>query len=112
MPTRVEAGASPPRAAIADVRTRAGWRSFDWTMPFSAAMVLLLAALVLLPLFWLALTSVQDDAKAFALAHYRQLFVDPAFVRPLWTTLWTSAAVGIACIVAAAPMAWLVSRTD
>ena len=75
-------------------------------------MVLLLAALVLLPLFWLALTSVQDDAKTFTLAHYRQLVVDPAFVRPLWTTLWTSAAVGFGCIIAAAPMAWLVSRTD
>ena len=75
-------------------------------------MVLLLAVLVLLPLFWIALTSVQDDAKGFTLAHYRHLFVDPAFVRPLWTTLWTSAAVGVGCIVAAAPMAWLVSRTD
>jgi len=75
-------------------------------------MVLLLAALVLLPLFWIALSSVRDDAKAFTLAHYRQLFVDPAFVKPLWTTLWTSAAVGIGCIIAAAPMAWLVSRTD
>jgi iron(III) transport system permease protein len=81
-------------------------------MPFSAAMVLLLAVLVLLPMFWLALTSVQDDAKTFTLAHYRQLFVDPAFVRPLWTTLWTSAAVGLGCLIAAAPMAWLVSRTD
>jgi iron(III) transport system permease protein len=92
--------------------TGARWRSVDWTAPFSAAMVLLLAALVLLPLFWLALTSVQDDAKSFSLAHYRQLVVDPAFVRPLWTTLWTSAAVGLACVIAAAPMAWLVSRTD
>ena len=55
-------------------------------------MVLLLAALVLLPLFWLAVTSVQDDAKAFTLAHYRQFVADPAFVTPLWTTLWTSAA--------------------
>ncbi len=75
-------------------------------------MVLLLAALVLLPLFWVALTSVRDDAKIFTLAHYRQLFVDPAFVRPLWTTLWTSAAVGLGCVAAAAPMAWLVARTD
>jgi iron(III) transport system permease protein len=75
-------------------------------------MVLLLAVLVLLPLFWIAVTSVQDDAKGFTLAHYRHLFVDPAFVRPLWTTLWTSAAVGLGCIIAAAPMAWLVSRTD
>jgi iron(III) transport system permease protein len=75
-------------------------------------MALLLAALVLLPLFWLGVTSFRDDAGAPTLAHYRQLIVDPAFVRPLWTTLWTSAAVGIACVAAAAPMAWLVARSD
>ena len=88
------------------------WRSFDATTPFSAAMALLLAALVLLPLFWLGVTSFRDAAGSPTLAHYRQLVVDPAFVRPLWTTLWTSAAVGIACVAAAAPMAWLVTRTD
>ncbi len=88
------------------------WRAFDWTAPFSTAMALLLAALVLLPLFWLGVTSFRDDAGAPTLAHYRQLIVDPAFVRPLWTTLWTSAAVGIACVAAAAPMAWLVARSD
>ena len=75
-------------------------------------MVVLLAVLVLMPLYWLLVTSLQDDAKAFTLAHYRQLFVDPAFVKPLVTTLWTSAAVGILCIVAAAPMAYFVARTD
>ncbi len=39
-----------------------------------------------------------DDAKAFTLEHYRQLFVDPSFVKPLVTTLWTSAAVGVLCV--------------
>src|SRR5689334_16228087 len=65
-----------------------------------------------MPLFWLAVTSFSNDAKAFTLAHYRQLVADPAFAKPLWTTLWTSAAVGLGCVGAAAPMAWLVSRTD
>jgi iron(III) transport system permease protein len=87
-------------------------RSFDWTAPFSAAMALLLAALVLLPLFWLGVTSFRNHAGSATLAHYRQLVAEPAFVRPLWTTLWTSAAVGIACVAAAAPMAWLVTRSD
>ena len=103
-----------PRAA--GVRRTSGVRtprwSFDASAPFSAAIVLLLAALVLMPLVWLAVTSVQDDTKAFTLAHYRQLVSDPAFAKPLWTTLWTSAAVGAACVAFAAPMAWLVSRTD
>ena len=72
----------------ASVRPR---RSVDWTAPFSIAMVVLLAVLVLLPLFWLLVTSFRDSAKAFTLEHYRHLFVDPAFVKPLVTTLWTSA---------------------
>src|SRR3954470_6040698 len=88
-------------------------RGVDWTAPFSSLMALLLAGLVLLPLYWLLVTSLRDPAtQAFTLGNYRQLFVDPAFVKPFITTLWTSAAVGIACLVAAAPMAYLVSRTD
>jgi len=75
-------------------------------------MALLLAGLVLLPLYWLLDTSLRDAGKAFTLANYHQLFHDPGFVKPLVTTLWTSAAVGILCLVAAAPMAYLVARTD
>jgi len=87
-------------------------RSIDWTAPFSGAMVALLSALVLLPMFWLAVTSLRDDAGRFTLEHYRQLTSDPSFLRPLVTTLWISAAVGVACVATAAPMSWLVSRTD
>ena len=87
-------------------------RTIDWTAPFSIAIALLLASLVLLPMFWLALTSLRDDSGRFTLEHYRQLVVDPAFVRPLANTLWTSSAVGALCVLAAAPMSWLVSRTD
>ena len=75
-------------------------------------MVALLAVLVLMPIVWLAVSSLRDDARHFTLDHYRHLVYDPAFVKPLWTTLWTSATVGIACVAWAAPMAWLVARTD
>jgi iron(III) transport system permease protein len=74
--------------------------------------VALLAALVLMPMFWLFAASVQDEAKDLTLAHYRQFATDEAFRKPLWTTLWTSAAVGVICLAWAAPMAWLVARTD
>jgi len=84
----------------------------DWTLPFSALLALLLAALVVLPMAWLAYTSLIGDAGRFTIDHYRQLFVDASFVKPLMTTLWTSAAVGVLCVVTAAPMAWLVARTD
>jgi iron(III) transport system permease protein len=75
-------------------------------------MVVLLAVLVLLPIFWLLVASFTDDAKNFTTDHYQHLVRDPEFVKPLWTTLWTSAAVGILCVAWAAPMAWLVARTN
>jgi iron(III) transport system permease protein len=86
--------------------------SFDPTTPLSLAFVLLLATLVLLPMFWLVVTSFRDDAGHFTLDHYRQFFTDVSFLMPLVTTLWTSAAVGLLCVAVAAPMGWLVARTD
>jgi len=83
------------------------------TAPFSVAMVVVLAVLVLLPMFWLAVTSLRTDAtREFTLSHYQHFLNDPTFIKPLVTTLWTSAAVGFLCVVTAAPMAWLVARTD
>jgi iron(III) transport system permease protein len=102
----------PATDAIEGAPERGSAHSIDWTAPFSTAMALLLASLVLLPMFWLALTSLRDDSGRLTLEHYRQLVVDPAFLKPLANTLWTSAAVGALCVIAAAPMSWLVSRTD
>ena len=106
----------PAQAVAADPggrRARARWRSIDLTMPFSVAMAALMAALVLIPVAWLTVSSLREDAsKAFTFAHYHQLVVDPAFLKPLFTTLWTSAAVGGLCLASAAPMAYLVARTD
>src|SRR5207249_2370279 len=90
----------------------AGRRDFDWTGPLSLAFVLILAALVLLPMLWLVVASLRDDAGHFSFENYRQFFTDASFLKPLFTTLWTSTAVGVICLVVAAPMAWLVSRTD
>jgi iron(III) transport system permease protein len=84
----------------------------DWTVPVFLAALLLVGGLVLLPMYWLGVTSLRDDAGRFTLDHYRQLVTDPGFLRPLATTLWTSTAVGIGCVVTAAPMSWLVARTD
>ncbi|HEY3563645.1 MAG TPA: hypothetical protein VGL96_01450, partial [Casimicrobiaceae bacterium] len=68
-------GARP--AAHASTPASSRRRVLDWSAPLSAAIVVLLALLVLLPLFWLAVTSVQDDAKQWTLANYRQLVADP-----------------------------------
>src|SRR5436190_1039738 len=87
-------------------------RFIDWTSPFAIALVVLLAALVLLPMLRLLITSLTGDSGQLSLEHYAQVFTEPAFLKPLVTTLWTSAAVGVLCVHAAAPMGWLVSRTD
>jgi iron(III) transport system permease protein len=86
--------------------------ALDWTMPLSLAFVALLALLVLLPIGWLVVTSVRDVGGEFTLHHYQQFFTDPSFLKPFFTTLWTSAAVGSISVAIAGPMAWLVARTD
>jgi iron(III) transport system permease protein len=86
--------------------------SFYRSSPVSLAFVLLLAVLVLLPMAWLVVASLRDDASRVTLDNYRQFFTDASFLRPLFTTLWTSTAVGVLCLIAAAPMAWLVSRSN
>ena len=101
-----KATGAPPRP----LASRA--RPFDPTAPLSLAFVLLLATLVLLPMFWLVVTSFRNDAGRFTLDQYRQFFTDASFLKPLVTTLWTSATVGVLCVAVAAPMGWLVARTD
>ncbi|HEX6792655.1 MAG TPA: iron ABC transporter permease [Casimicrobiaceae bacterium] len=85
---------------------------FDWTVSVSFGFVALLALLVLLPIGWLAVSSVRGSAGELTLSHYVQFATDRSFLKPFVTTLWTSVAVGIITVVVAAPMAWLVSRTD
>src|ERR1051326_2455357 len=57
-------------------------RRLDWTAPLSVGAVVLLAALVLLPMSWLAVTSLRDDARRFTLEDHRRLFIDPSFLTP------------------------------
>ena len=103
---------SPPPIGPGAGPSRGRHKTFDLTAPVSLVFVLLLSALVLLPMGWLAVASLRDDARHFTLDNYRQFFTDASFLKPLFTTLWTSAAVGLICVLLAAPMAWLVSRTD
>jgi len=91
---------------------RSWWGTFDWTTPFTALLALVLAVLVLLPIFWLLVTSLSDPEGGVTLRHYLQVFRDPAFVRPFLLSLWTSAATGALCVLFAAPMGWLVARTN
>ena len=72
----------------------------------------LLCALIVLPLGWLFYFSVVDRDGAFTLENFHQLFTDPSFVDPLVTTFVLATSASVICCVIAAPMSWLVARTD
>src|SRR6201990_2078499 len=84
----------------------------DWTKPvlwlFAAVMIVLIA----LPMSWLAVYSFTDKANHATLQNFVTLFTDPDFLDPLLTTAIIATSSAIICCVVAAPMGWLVSRTD
>jgi iron(III) transport system permease protein len=65
-----------------------------------------------LPLGWLAAFAFTDKTGAFTLANFRSLVVDAAYLDPLLTTFALAILSAIICCAVAAPMGWLVSRTD
>ncbi len=84
----------------------------DWTKPVLWLFAAVLVALIVLPMSWLALFAFTDKARNPTLQNFITLFSDPDFLDPLLTTAviaFTSAAI---CCVVAAPISWLVSRTD
>jgi iron(III) transport system permease protein len=85
---------------------------FDPTAPVLVAFAILLCVLIVLPIFWLFVTAFRTPAGLPTLANFERLLTDPTFVEPLLTTLVIATSVSAACCLIAAPMAWLVGRTD
>jgi iron(III) transport system permease protein len=84
----------------------------DLSWPILIAAVVLLCVLIILPLSWLVYFSLVDRAGNFTLANFRQLVVDPVFLEPLMTTVIVAVSSSALCCLVAAPMGWLVARTD
>ena len=87
-------------------------RRIDWTAPVLWLFAIVLVALIALPLSWLAVYSFTDKARHFTLANFVTLFSDPDFLDPLLTTAIIAVTSAVICCVVAAPISWLVSRTD
>jgi iron(III) transport system permease protein len=73
---------------------------------------LALCILVVHPIAWLIVFAFSDRARQLTLANFHTLFTDPAFVEPLLTTLSIAVSSSLICCLVAAPMGWLVARTD
>src|ERR1700710_2036973 len=84
----------------------------DWTKPVLWLFAAFLVVLIVLPLSWLAVYSLTARDRHLTLQNFVKLFTDPDFLDPLLTTAIIATTSAMFCCVVAAPMGWLVSRTD
>ncbi len=89
-----------------------GPRGLDLSWPILILFAALLCVLIVLPMSWLFYYSLVDRTGAFTLANFKTLIADPIFVEPMITTLILAIASSVVCCAVAAPMSWLVARTD
>lgn len=84
----------------------------DFTKPVLWLVAACLIILIALPMSWLGVFSLTDKARHFTLQNFVTLFTDPDFLDPLATTAIIAVSSAVICCVVAAPLSWLVSRTD
>src|SRR6201995_2380991 len=84
----------------------------DWTQPVLWLFAAIMIVLIVLPMSWLAVYSFTDKANHVTLQNFVTLFSDPDFLDPLLTTAIIATSSAIICCLIAAPMGWLVSRTE
>src|SRR6266852_9125711 len=84
----------------------------DLSWPILILFALLLCVLIILPMSWLIYYSLVDRNGAFTLDNFKTLVTDPVFVDPLTTTVILATSSSVICCAFAAPMGWLVARTD
>jgi iron(III) transport system permease protein len=84
----------------------------DWTKPVLWLFAAFMIALIVLPLSWLALYAFTDKARHPTLQNFVTLFTNPDFLDPLLTTAIIATTSAVICCIVAAPIGWLVSRTD
>jgi iron(III) transport system permease protein len=87
-------------------------RWIDPSKPVMAVVAIFLVLLIGMPLVWLAIFSVTDRDGAFTLDNFQQIATNPAFTGPFATTFLLAISVALLCCAVAAPLGWLVARTD
>ena len=85
---------------------------FDFSWPVLFAFAAMLCVLIVLPMSWLVYYAFVDNTGAPTLANFATLLTEPEFRAPMVTTLTLAVSAAIFCCLAAAPMGWLVARTD
>src|SRR5215218_8412234 len=97
---------------IAITATASPKSRLDWTRPVLWLFAAFMIVLIVLPMSWLMLYAFTDKARHPTLQNFVTLFTDPAFLDPLLTTAIIATSSAVICCIVAAPIGWLVSRTD
>jgi iron(III) transport system permease protein len=105
-------GSSAAAVRLPDTRHAPLAGRFDSSTLVFALCAIILATLVGLPLFWLAVSALTDKTGAPSLANFERLFTDPTLLAPLQISLIVAASVGCLATLIAAPIAWIVARSD
>src|SRR6185436_2949262 len=85
---------------------------FDLSKPVLLVFAAILFALIAMPLSWLIFYAFTNKSGAFTLDNFHRLVSDAAYLDPLLTTFALATLSALICCVVAAPMGWLVARTD
>ena len=95
-------------------RAQIEWRRTgpDLSKPALLAFALVLCMLIMMPLSWLVYYAFTNKSGAFTFGNFERLVSDAAFLEPLLTTMLLATLSAVICCAVAAPMGWLVSRTD
>ena len=84
----------------------------DLSKPVLLAFAAVLCVLIVMPLSWLVFYAFSDNNGAFTLGNFYRLVSDAAYLDPLLTTFELATLSALICCAVAAPMGWLVARTD
>jgi len=85
---------------------------FDFTKLVLYGFALALCLLIVLPMSWLVYYSFTDKDGAFTLSNFASLVRDSTLLDPFVTTFILATSTSLICCAVAAPMGWLVARTD
>ena len=85
---------------------------FDFTKLVLYGFALALCLLIVLPMSWLIYYAFTDKNGALSLQNFVTLVNDPTLLEPFITTFILAFSTSLICCVVAAPMGWLVARTD
>src|SRR6185503_1450552 len=85
---------------------------FDFTKLVLYGFAAVLCLLIVLPMSWLVYYGFTDKDGAFSLQNFVTLVNDPTLREPFVTTFILAFSTSVICCVVAAPMGWLVARTD